>query len=124
LEIAKNTSIMTQREELIQKAYAAFNERDIDQVLTTMHPDVHWPNGWEGGYVNGHEEVRNYWTRQWKELDPYVEPTAFNELPDGRLEVKVHQIVKDVQGNLLVDGIVKHVYTFRGDLITTMEIEE
>lgn len=114
---------MTQ-EDLIRKAYTAFNKRDIDQVLTTMHPDIHWPNGWEGGYVNGYDEVKNYWTRQWKELDPMVEPTAFNERQDGRLEVKVHQKVKDLQGNLLFDGIVKHVYTFRGDLIANMEIEK
>ena len=103
--------------------FDAFNKRDIAQVLTTMHPDVHWPNGWEGGYVNGHDEVKNYWTRQWKELNPLVEPTAFNERQDGRLEVKVHQIVKDLQGNLLFDGTVKHIYTLQDGLLRRMDIE-
>ena len=38
---------------LITRAYEAFNARDIDALLSLMHPDVHWPNGWEGGYVEG-----------------------------------------------------------------------
>ena len=48
-----------QYQDLVIKAYSAFNRRDIDTVLSTFHPDVHWSNGWEGGYVNGHDEVRN-----------------------------------------------------------------
>ena len=49
-------------EDLITKTYAAFNARDIESVLAVMHPDVDWPNGWEGERVRGHDEVRKYWT--------------------------------------------------------------
>ena len=110
--------------DLIRSAYAAFNERDIDAVLLFMDANVHWPNGWEGGYVEGHHEVRDYWTRQWKELDPHVLPVSFKERPDGRLEVEVQQTVKDIQGKLLFQGKVKHVYTIENNLIKGMEIEE
>ena len=51
--------------ELLRRAYAAFNARDIDAVLSMMHPNVEWPNAMEGGYVYGHDGVREYWTRQW-----------------------------------------------------------
>jgi hypothetical protein len=34
------------------------------QFLSHMGTDVSWPNGWERGYVSGHEEVRAYWLRQ------------------------------------------------------------
>ncbi len=88
-----------------------------------MHAEVRWPNGWEGGYVHGHEEVRNYWTRQWNELDPNVDPTGFHERPDGSLEVKVHQQVMDLQGNSILEGTVTHVYFFENGLIKTMNIE-
>lgn len=116
---------MTQQyQDLIRKAYTAFNARDIESVLTLMHPDVHWPNGWEGGYVKGHEEVRNYWTRQWKEIDPTVEPVVLKERPDGKIEVDVHQLVKDLQGNILADGLVIHIYTIENGLIKAMEIEK
>jgi ketosteroid isomerase-like protein len=116
---------MTQKDQaLIKQAYVAFNKRDINAVLSLMHPDVHWPNGWEGGYVDGHEEVRAYWTRQWKELDPEVNPVAFKERPNGALEVEVHQVVKDLKGTLLVDGMVKHIYTLDQGKIKSMEIEK
>lgn len=113
-----------QHQELLKQAYAAFNARDIDAVLLLMHPQVHWPNGWEGGYVNGHDEVRAYWTRQWQALDPKVEPVGFKERPTGELEVDVHQTVKDLQGSVLFDGPVKHVYTLDQGKIKSMEIEQ
>ncbi len=109
---------------LLAKAYDGFNKRDINAVLLLMHPQVHWPNGWEGGYVEGHKGVADYWTRQWKEIDPNVTPISFKEREDGRTEVKVHQVVKDMDGKLLLDGIVKHIYSIDDGLIKSMEIEE
>ena len=109
---------------IINLAYDAFNARDIDTVLSFMHPDVHWPNGWEGGYVEGHNGVREYWTRQWKEINPNVKPVSFEENEKGQIEVEVHQVAKDMKGNVLFDGTVKHVYTFDKGLIKSMEIEK
>jgi len=114
----------TQYKDLIIKAYSAFNSRDIDTVLSMFHPHVHWSNGWEGGYVNGHDEVRDYWTRQWREIDPNVEPKAFKEREDGKLEVDVYQVAKDLQGSVLFNGMVKHIYTFQDGLIKSMDIEK
>lgn len=108
---------------LIEKAYLGFNNRDIDLVFTTMNPDVHWPKAFEGGYVTGYDEVRKYWTRQWSEINPHVEPRSITERPDGKYEVAVAQLVKDLDGNVLFDGIVKHVYTFKDNLIAGMEVE-
>ena len=110
--------------DLIRKAYAAFNARDIPTVLTTLHPQVCWSKAWEGDYATGHDEVRDYWLRQWQELNPKVEPTGFTERADGRLEVDVHQVVKDMQGQLLFDGSVKHIYTIQDKLFKQMDIEQ
>ncbi|HEY5462778.1 MAG TPA: nuclear transport factor 2 family protein [Hanamia sp.] len=110
--------------DLIKKAYSAFNARDIDEVLLLLDPEVHWANGWEGGYVKGHDEVRNYWTRQWKELDPNVEPVSIKKTKEGLIEVEVHQIAKNLYGNVLFDGMVKHIYTIKNGLIKNMEIEK
>jgi hypothetical protein len=122
LSIKIKNTMTTLNQDLLKKAYDAFNAREIDAVLLLMQPDIHWPNGWEGGYVNGHDQVRDYWTRQWKEIDPHVEPLSFKERADGRIEVEVHQIAKDLQGNLLSDGMVKHIYTIEDNLIKGMEI--
>ncbi len=108
---------------LVKKAYSAFNSRDIDTALSTFHSDVQWPKAFEGGYVSGHDEIRNYWTRQWTEINPNVEPIGFDERQNGTLEVTVHQIVKDLQGNLMFDGTVKHIYTIQDDLLRRMDIE-
>ncbi|NMH27731.1 nuclear transport factor 2 family protein [Flavobacterium silvaticum] len=112
-----------QFKEVIEKAYTAFNQREIDDALATMQKDVQWSKAWEGGYISGHNEIREYWTRQWKEINPKVEPVGFDERENGSLEVKVHQNVKDLDDNLVFDGLVKHIYTFEEGLIKTMDIE-
>jgi uncharacterized protein YndB with AHSA1/START domain len=104
--------------------YKAFNARDIDAVLAVLHPEVDWPNGWEGGRVHGHEGVRDYWTRQWAAIDPNVEPVGFERDAEGRTTVRVHQVVRDLEGNVVVDGWVEHVYTIEDGLIRRMDIRE
>ena len=111
-------------EEIITYAYQAFNKRQIDQVLAFFDPEVDWPNGWEGGYVHGHEEVRNYWERQWAEINPTVEPTDFETSADGRFRVTVHQHVEDPTGIVLFSGSIYHIYTFENGLIRKMEISD
>ena len=115
---------MIQPQDLIRTAYAAFNARDIPAVLATLHPQVRWSKAWEGDYAMGHNDVRDYWLRQWHELNPQVEPTGIRERADGRLEVAVHQIVRDMQGKLLFDGSVRHIYTLQDGLLKQMDIEQ
>lgn len=109
-------------EQLFRHVYAAFNRREIDIVLAAMHPEVDWPNGWEGGRVHGHEAVRDYWTRQFKAVSSNVEPQSFRTEDDGRIVVTVHQVVHDVSGKLLSDSIVEHAYTIENGLIRKMDI--
>jgi arylsulfatase A-like enzyme len=109
---------------LLTATYTAFNARDLDSALATMHPEVDWPNGMEGGYVHGRDGVRSYWTRQWKQVDPHVEPQSFTPDEKGRIVVEVHQIVRDLAGSLLLDRMVHHVYELRDGLIGKMEIVE
>ena len=89
---------------MLLAAYEAFNSRDVESVLATMHPDVVWPNGMDGGHVHGHGGVRDYWTRQWSVIDPHVEPLRFGA---------------DDAAQIVVD-----VYDLRDGLIRTMEIRE
>ena len=110
-------------QELIKHAYAAFNARDIDSILQVMHPQVKWSKAWEGDYAHGHAEVRAYWERQWNEINPKVKPVGFNERANGTLEVQVDQLVKDLEGNILFDGKVKHVYVINDGLLQQMDIE-
>jgi hypothetical protein len=47
-------------ETLFKDLYENFNARKIDQVIPKMSNDVKWANGMEGGFVYGHEGVKEY----------------------------------------------------------------
>jgi len=113
---------MESNEELLNATYKAFNSRQIDAILANLHPLVDWPNGMEGGRIHGRQNVREYWTRQWNMLNPHVEPVSINQNESGQTDVEVHQVVRDMAGNLLVDQTVHHVYTIQDGLIEKMEI--
>lgn len=108
---------------LIKKAYDAFNARDIDSVFLFMSAEIEWPKAFEGGYVSGKAAIREYWTRQWTEINPLVLPLEINWREDGKLEVVVQQTVKDLKGHLMFDGKVKHIYTIEDGLLRRMDIE-
>lgn len=114
---------MDDEREMLKSAYREFNARNIDAVLARMHSNVEWANGMEGGHVHGHEGVRAYWTRQFEVLDPHVEPLSIQQDDHARWMVEVHQMIRDRQGNLLLDTIVYHSYRIRDGLIERMDIE-
>jgi hypothetical protein len=87
-----------------------------------MTQDVSWPKASEGGKVVGKEEIRAYWTRQWSEFDPHVQPVAMNEEDGGKTRVRVHQLVKSLQGDVLSDSEVLHIFTLSDGLIAAMDL--
>lgn len=107
---------------VVADAYLAFNRRDIDGALALMSETVDWPKASEGGRVVGKEEIRAYWTRQWAEFDPRVEPVEIIDRAESGIEAKVHQVVKTPQGEVLSDQMVIHVFTMANGLIERMEI--
>lgn len=114
---------MEKSEQILRATYVAFNERDIDAATEAMHPDVDWPNAWEGGRVRGRAAVREYWKRQFREISGRVEPQSFEEDPDGSITVDVHQVVHDARsGELLTDTRVCHRYRMEDGLIVRMDV--
>ena len=108
--------------ELLSAAYAAFNARNINAALALMTPDVTWPKAFKGGFVRGPEEVRTYWTDQWSEINPHVEPVAFYPNDAEQVLVDVHQVVYDLAGAVLADEHVCHRFTLENGLIQAMEV--
>ena len=113
---------MSNNVELLKKMYAQFNARDLQSVLATLHEDIIWANGMEGGHVHGREGVRSYWRRQWTMVDPHVEPVAFAEGPEAEVIVEVHQVVRDLKGNVLADKMVGHIFRFENGVIRRFDI--
>ena len=114
---------MSERE-VLTTAYRDFNARNIEAVISQMHPQVEWANGMEGGHVHGKDAVREYWTRQFKTVNPHVDPVSIDPDTNNHWVVTVHQVVHDIKGNLLLDTTVYHTYQFRDGLISRMDIAE
>ena len=114
---------MRSAEDTLHAAYAAFNARDIGAAIELMHPEVDWPNAWEGGRVVGHDAVATYWTRQFESISSTVEPEHFGHEPDGSVTVTVHQVVRDARTDeIQTDTRVRHRYRLRGGLIVRMDV--
>ncbi|MET0355848.1 MAG: nuclear transport factor 2 family protein [Cellvibrio sp.] len=107
---------------LLRAAYTAFNARDISAALKLMNEDVTWPKAFKGGFVKGPDEIRKYWTEQWSEINPQVEPAAFYPQNDSQILVDVHQVVRSLDGSVLADEHVGHLFTIKNGLIQAMEI--
>ena len=60
--------------ELLRRVYALFNSRDIER--------------------------RSYWQRLWAIVDPHVEPVGISPHGEGQVILKVHQVVRDLNGNV------------------------
>ena len=103
--------------------YNNFNERKIEIVISKMADNVKWANGMEGGFVYGHEGVREYWTRQFKLINSNVTPLEI-EVEKGVAKIKVHQMVYDLNGKLLADELVYHYFHFADNKIVSFEIGE
>jgi hypothetical protein len=110
--------------ELLQSLYRQFNARDMDAVLACMHDDVVWANAMEGGHVYGPGGVREYWSRQWTMIDPHVEPVQFFDGPQGELIVKVHAVVRDLNGATLSDRMVGHVFRMEQGLVKRFDVQD
>lgn len=116
---------MPDPQETLRRAYRAFNARDVDAALELLHPEVDWPNAWEGGRVVGRAAVRDYWQRQFDAISSEVEPVAFSEDHDGELTVEVHQVVHEAgSGKFVSDSRLRHRYRFADGLILRMDVVE
>jgi hypothetical protein len=115
---------MSSNQQFLQSLYEAFNKGEIETIISAMRPDVKWANGVEGGFVYGRDAVREYWTNQYKVIQVQLETLKFKTDENNRNVVTVHQIVRDLQGNLLADATIQQIFTIENSLISLYEIGE
>lgn len=85
-----------------------------------MAGNVQWANGMDGGYV--YDGVRAYWTKQFEIVSSNVTPLEIIE-ENGIVKIKVRQVVHYINGNLLSDNIVYHLFTLKNRKITRFDID-
>ena len=113
---------MSSNQQFLQSLYTAFNKGEIETIISVMHPDVKWANGVEGGFVYGRDAVREYWIDQYKVIQVQLEALKFETDENNRNVVTVRQIIRDLQGDLLVDTTVEQIFTIKDSLISLYEI--
>jgi hypothetical protein len=104
-----------------EELYKNFNSRNIDAVIAHTTENVQWANGMEGGYVHGHNGLRDYWRRQFTLINPEVTPLEV-KIDDNIATIKVHQLVLDLNGQLLLDKNIYHHFYMDHDKIARFEI--
>ncbi len=108
----------------IQELYRGFNGRDIDASTAHLGPGVDWQVDVRGPHLDGRAAVRQHWQRQWQDGEARMAPMRIEEGDDGRLHVRVDELVRDGAGNVLVNRQVEHVFTFAGAFIARMDMLE
>jgi hypothetical protein len=114
---------MDRDEQVIHQTYSGFNARDMEGVFALLTDDVAWANGMEGTHVHGKDAIRGYWTHQWSVIDPHVEPLKIAKAADGSLVVDMHQVVKNFEGQTLIDETVKHAFRLDGGRVQRFDIQ-
>jgi hypothetical protein len=114
---------MQSTEDFFIALYDNFNARRIEKVITQMADNVKWANGMEGGFVYGHDGVREYWLRQFKLISSNVTPLKISQA-GNRVVIDVRQVVHDTEGKLLMDERVQHIFSLENGKVLEFQIGE
>ena len=115
-------ALTADRRATLTHLYQAFNARDADGAIEHLAPGVDWPNAATGERVHGREAVRASWLKQWREIDARVEPLQIDIDAGGIARVRVDQLVRSLDGKILSNKQIEHVYEFEGPFIKRMTI--
>jgi ketosteroid isomerase-like protein len=115
-------ALTADRRATLTHLYQAFNARDADGAIEHLAPGVDWPDVRSNTRIHGRDAVRAYWLKQWKEIDPRVEPMKMDFARDGTVRVLVDQLVRSLDGKILSNKQIQHVYEFDGPFIARMTV--
>ena len=110
--------------EFLKDVYNRFNARDMETVLAAMHENVMWANGMEGGHVQAATgcAITGHANGPWS--IPTSNRSDFPKGPQDEVIVEVHQVVHDLNGGLLMDQMVGHIFTIEDGLIRRFDIRD
>lgn len=118
------TIALDEATQIVQNLYHAFNGRDADGALANVAPGVDWQRDIEGGRIVGRDALRAYWQGLWSSGDPRAEPMRIDVAGDGKVVVRVDELVRDASGKVVINRQVEHILTFEGLFVSRMDIVE
>jgi len=122
-ETIDDTSDGALDERLLATTYAAYNAQDLNCLLAVVSDDVDWPVGpHTPRRLRGKDAVRAYWSEQWTRTRTRDTPVRITRLEDGRLVVRIEQVVRALDGPVLSRGAFDHVHRIRSSRIARMDM--
>ncbi|HVC59098.1 MAG TPA: hypothetical protein VND19_01890 [Acetobacteraceae bacterium] len=107
-------------EELIERVYVAYNRQDAEVMLAFVSEDVDGPDG--QARLDGNQELRTYWMRQWAETRTRDEVLAIATPIPNRSIVGIGQIVRALTDAVISTGTFEHDYLIEDRLIMRLDI--
>lgn len=103
--------------------WQALNARDLDAATALLHPDVEWFDMLHEETLHGREAVRGFWERAFGIIK--ARSTLLNVETDdeGRILVTVLHSVSSLADRPWTEEKVTHIYSFRDNLISRMDVE-
>ena len=87
-----------------------------------MGDNVNWPDG--RARLRGKHQLKSYWERQWTQIHTQDTPLKIMVLSQDRSIACISQVVRDLRGEVLSEGLFEHVVAFERGLIVRMGIKE
>lgn len=115
---------MSAAQELLLKAYSAFNARDLVGVRAVLHPHGVWPDTLEASDqpIEGIEAIMAHFAHLFAVLSPNIQLIRVIEETEGSLTVESQHLVEDHQGNIWSDNRATLTYHFKDGLLSGMTI--
>lgn len=112
-----------QLNDMLKFVYQLFNKREVNRLLDFTSKNINWENSITGENIHGYDNFLNYLIQQQNTNSLYFEPIAFVDNDDNTITVKVKQIIKDSEDNILSESIVHHRYKIEESIIQSMKIQ-
>jgi ketosteroid isomerase-like protein len=111
--------------ETTRKGMEAFNRRDFDAALASLHDEVTWERFLSRAeaatpLVRGKEELRHVWESQVEALDLRIEPEEFISIGE-KVIVPTQVIAQGSGSDITLTGSVTWVYSFERGVVTRVE---
>jgi len=119
---AGQESVPSSEQDLLSRAFSAYNAQDADGLLALISDDVDWPDG--SARLRGKAALYAYWADQWTRTGTHDQPIDFRRRPDGRVAVRLIQVVRSLDGSLMSRGPYQYVFRMKGSLIIGLDIED
>ena len=106
---------------LIRLAVERFNTRDIDALVTLLHPMAEWPDLMDDKLIWGREAVRDYWERQLSVVSPHLTPHDFTPVGDDLVVASTQRVLDRETGvDLMPVTEIVQRFSFRDGLIAKL----